>query len=576
MFLSQFIQNEWVFSLPVRQILLGWICCLFPMLVLFLLTLSPRLSGIVVSAVLLILSTANCYVYEFRGSEVCPSDLLTIGTAANVADQYSYSLPGLVLYPWLLFLLLFFLVTGLPTIKVRRNSTALLSTIFSLIMIGLIFRIESPRITVQHFLHGGSYWNGFLLNFTLQIKEIIVQKPEEYSLKTIKNIGAHYAYEENDEAERINSTGKHSPDIIVIMDEAFSDLGVVGNVLTTKNPVSPFIDSLHDNTTYGYTLSSVYGGGTPNSEYEFLTGNSMLFLNGMIYQQFLREPSYSLVSELKDRGYSCTAMHPYLETGWRRNTVWPNLLFDECYFMDSFPNQNLIRGLISDQEMFEFMLDKYKSRIAENSGPVFLFGVTMQNHSPYDYNGNDFQKTIELEGYDGQYDEVEQYLSLIHETDLAVQYLITELEQINRDVVVVFYGDHQPAVDEAFLKEVHGGSFDSLDERQLLQMIPFFIWTNYESKTEEIGLTSLNYLSNLLFEKAELEPPKYNYFLEDMEKVIPAMNSLGFFSQAANHFVELSDADGIEKEWLDKYWMLEYNSLCDLKNLDPVFFPLKE
>jgi phosphoglycerol transferase MdoB-like AlkP superfamily enzyme len=137
-------------------------------------------------------------------------------------------------------------------------------------------------------------------------------------------------------------------------------------------------------------------------------------------------------------------MHPYLANGWKRNSVWPNLCFDRCMFMDDFPQKNLIRGLVSDREMFEVLLDTYKTEAEASGGPVFIFGVTMQNHSPYDYTGDDFDCSVELTGYRGDYPEIEQYLSLIHETDRAVEYLLSCLKESERDVVVVFYGDHQP------------------------------------------------------------------------------------------------------------------------------------
>ena len=567
LFLSQLIQNEILFFLSAPKIFLGFVCCIVPTLFIFCISMQAKFAGIVVSLLLLILSTVNNYVYRFRGSELYPSDLTTAGTAVNVLQRYNLDISGYVLYSWTIFSILVFLSFGLPKFKIKEKwkirgvSLALLSCLI------LCFLFASESITVQHFTHGGSYYNGFLLNFTLQIKETIVHKPKDYSYDSIKKISQEYPKEKVKNREK-------APDIIVIMDEAYSDLGVLGSNINTNIAISPFIDSLKENTTYGYTLTSVYGGGTPNSEYEFLSGNSLLFVKGIIYQQYLRKPSYSLVSVLKEKGYNCIAMHPYLETGWKRNTVWPNLLFDECLFMDDFPQKNLMRGLVSDQEMFEIVLEKYNSNIQESEDPVFIFGVTMQNHSDYEYRGKDFQNMIELQGYHGDYPDVEQYLSLIHETDQAVEYLLTELQKADRDVVVVFYGDHQPAVNEAFLKEVHGGAIESLDEKQLLQQVPFFIWTNYESESRKIELTSLNFLSNYLFEISGLELPTYNTFLRDVERVVPAMNAHGFYSKTEKRFLEYSEATGAEKEWLDKYWLLEYNALCDLKNLDTHFFPL--
>ena len=567
LFLSQFIQNEILFDLPIKRIILGGICCLIPMLLLFSLTLKLRRSAILISFLLLLLSTINAYVYEFRGSELCPADFLSVQTAMNVAGNYSYRIMAPVLFSWLAFLAFFLFCKGMPHVSFKRTMKYRIISAVACICLLVVLVTFSKDFPTQHFLHGGSFYNGYILNFTKEIPEVIVHKPNDYSPKSVALTSKNYVHDSEIKAGQV-------PDIIVIMDEAYSDLSVLGGELSTNIPVSPFINSLRKNTSYGYTLTSAYGGGTPNSEYEFLTGNTLLFVNGIVYQQYLHEPSYSLVSVLKNYGYQCIAMHPYLANGWKRNTVWPNLMFDEIMFLDRFPQRNLMRGLVSDQEMFEVLLDTYKAE-KKNNKPVFLFGVTMQNHSSYDYDGEDFRTSITLEGYDQNYPDAEQYLSLINETDKAVEYLLKSLEEIDHEVVVVFYGDHQPALDESFLQEVHGGGFNTLDEKQLLQIVPFFIWTNYESKTEELSLTSLNYLSNYMLQKAGLPLPAYNSFLSDVEKQIPAMNVKGYYSIKNGGFKSLADAEGDEKDLLDRYWTAEYNSLFDLKHLDSGFFPLK-
>ena len=104
------------------------------------------------------------------------------------------------------------------------------------------------------------------------------------------------------------------------MSESYADLSVVGN-FTTNATVTPFFDSLTENTIKGHALSSVYGAKTPNSEWEYLTGNSMAFLpdGSVVYQQYIDDKPSSLVSTLSNDGYTCVAMHPYYETGWSRN-----------------------------------------------------------------------------------------------------------------------------------------------------------------------------------------------------------------------------------------------------------------
>ena len=164
-------------------------------------------------------------------------------------------------------------------------------------------------------------------------------------------------------------------------------------------------------------------------------------------------------------------------------------------------------------------------------------------------------------------------MSVIHETDKAVEYLITYFESVDEDVVILFYGDHFPRLEEEFYEEVHGGSFDTLDEQQLKYKVPFFIWANYDIEEQYVECTSLNYLSNYLYEAAGMELPSYNLFLKDLQEVIPAMNANGYYSLSKGKFLTYDEAEGEEAEWLEKYQILQYNSIFDEENRSEVFFP---
>ena len=59
----------------------------------------------------------------------------------------------------------------------------------------------------------------------------------------------------------------------------------------------------------------------------------------------------------------------------------------------------------------------------------------------------------------------EQYLTLLRESDKALEYLLTELEKLPEDTVVLFFGDHFPRVEDDFFQEVHGGAFETLPEK---------------------------------------------------------------------------------------------------------------
>lgn len=569
-FFSQMVLSLSFISIGALRILLTMCICLILFLVAYTVTLHPVFSVGLVMTALTVFSFINRCVYAFRGNEVQPCDLLSIRTAGNVAAEYQITVQNTTLYGFILTALFIFASLALPQYKAPERLKSRILSASAAIILAAGFVPISRTVSPLHFLQGGSYTNGFLLNFTLQLRETFVSEPEDYSAETARKLGDEYQNE-----GRIADAVEDKPDIIVIMDESFADLSKLGSELRTNIEVTPFISALSENTVRGYALSSIFGGGTPNSEYEFLTGNSLMFLpkGSIVYQQYLKQPSYSMVSELKENGYQCIAMHPYLASGWVRTTVYPYLGFDEYHFIDDFPTDYMERDFVSDRGMFERLIELYEEKKAA-AQDVFFFGVTMQNHGAYTYEGDNYQQTVTLEGYEQDYDDAEQYLTLIHETDTAIEYLLDYFSGIKDNVVVVFYGDHLPNLDNRFYEEVHGGAFETLDEQQLRYTIPFFIWTNYDIQEETVELTSLNYLSSYVYRTAGLSLPEYNEVLADIQKTIPAMNSNGYYSAEKQRFITYQEADGEEAELLNLYNQLEYNSLFDKKNRNEILFPI--
>lgn len=569
-FFSQLILGQSFLATGAMNIAFTMCICFIAFFCVYAITLRPVFSVGLIMAASAIFSFVNYCVFAFRGNELQPSDLLSIRTAGNVAAKYRVVITNTALYGFILTVLFIFSSLALPALKPKKKVRARMLSALAAILLFSAFLPVSKGISPRHFLADGSVINGFLLNFTLQIRETFVSKPDGYSVDGVEDVAKEY---ENKDA--ISVEIEDSPDIIVIMDESFADLSVLGAELNTNTEVTPFIDSLTENTIKGYALSSVYGGGTPNSEYEFLSGNTMMFLpaGSIVYQQYLKQPSYSMVAEMKENGYKCVAMHPYLSSGWVRTSVYPYLGFDECHFIDDFSDEHMERDFISDRGMFERLIELYEDNKAADQD-VFMFGVTMQNHSGYEYVGDNYRQTVLLEGYHQDYDDVEQYLSLIHETDDAMKFLLGYFSKVKDNVVVVFYGDHLPHLNPAFYEEVHCGTFDALDEQQLKYTVPFFVWTNYDIDEETVELTSLNYLSNYVYQAAGLALPEYNRVLLDIQKEIPAMNANGFYSLTQGRFVAYKEATGDEKEILNLYNQLEYNCMFDPDGRNEILFPL--
>ena len=414
----------------------------------------------------------------------------------------------------------------------------------------------------------GTYRNGYILNYILGIRDSFIAQPDGYSEEAIQKLEKKYSSNDKD----YSKTDIKDPTIIVIMNESFSDLSVLGD-LQTNIPLTPFIDSLKENTTKGYALSSVFGAKTPNSEWEYLTGNSMAFLpaGSVVYQQYISDTPTSIVSNLKDDGYTCVAMHPYYATGWSRNQVYPKIGYDEMHFIDDFDQTKILREYITDQELYDKIIERYESRGANEK--LYLMGITMQNHGGYGEPYDNFYEGCYKIGR--SYTDANQYLSLVHESDKAVKNLIEYFSKVDDPVEIVFFGDHQPSLNSNFYPLLNGKGMSGLteDELEALYTVPFFIWTNYDTPEETVDITSLNFLSTMTLERAGIELPAYNKFLADMMETVPAVNSRGYYSKEKQCYQHIDDATGEEAEWIKNYHMLQYNSMFDKKGRSNLFFP---
>lgn len=227
-----------------------------------------------------------------------------------------------------------------------------------------------------------------------------------------------------------------------------------------------------------------------------------------------------------------------------------------------------MRGFVSDQEMMEFVIDTIERQTPDT--PLFLFGVTMQNHSSYNYQGEDFTETIFAQGYSQNYPDANQYLTLIHESDKAAEHLIHYLSESDRNTVLLFYGDHLPALNSHFYEEIHGSPFNTLNEQMRHYKVPFFIWANFDIEERIVDCTSLNYLSTLLFESIGLELTPYQRFLQDVREVIPSINMEGYYSTDSGSYLPIDDAQNHEAFWLNRYQQIQHTYLFGKP--DPSFY----
>ena len=515
---------------------------------------------------------ANRYVIRFRGRTIFPGDLLTLRTAANVAGNYDYRLDATQLQCLLVLALCLLVLWKLPrqqgrslprlwiTLPAVGVAAAYLAVFFGTGFLSAL-EIEPSMWTTRG--------NGFLLNFSVCLRYSRVSEPEGYSQEALDGLTEGYA-------AGAAAQGTRPENLIVIMNESFSDLSVLGEVPVSEDFL-PFFRSLSENTVRGTAYASVFGGTTANSEYEFLTGNTTAFLpEGTVpFHLYVADGTPNLGAQMKDLGYDTVFLHPYLASGWNRRAVYADFGFDTVLFQDDLTDTSLIREYISDQSDYESLIRLYEEK--EEGQPLFLFNVTLQTHSGYDKPWDGLERTAELTGVlAGRFPTVDQYLSLIKQSDNAFRYLINYFSQVEEPTMILLFGDHQPQVATSFYTKMLGGSEDTWDAAtaQKRQAVPFVIWANYDIPEAQGVELSLNYLSALLAETANLPQTGYQQFLNELRQTVPVVNAVGFRDTDGTWVRRRSQLSAGAQAALKEYEMLQYNVIFDKTDATADFFTL--
>ena len=552
-------------------------------LIFIVITNRVRLGTDIWAFICVMFNIVNHFVYEFRGTPAMASDIATVGTALEVADGYKiqfnfYTTVALVML--FDFIMLGRVIKCEPVFKKvshRLCGIAVMAIVsvtgFSQLVMtdmvsnrGLYLSLFNPMRSYQQY--------GSIACFTRSIKLSVPEKPNGYSLKKVEEITSKYTSDTVD-------SNKKRPNVIVVINEAFSDPQVLGDIETNEDYM-PFIHDLmkNGNCVSGTTYASIVGGQTANTEYEFLTGNSMAFLpkGTVAFQLYLRHAMPSLVTELKSEGYTGnSATHLQKARNYNRDKAYPLLGFDKFY---DYTNMGVpfvkMRNNATDQCTYDNITHDYEQQRKLTDAPYFGYTMTIQNHSSYDVPFDNFDdKRIVVENADAT--DLGYYLSLIKYSDEMFENLINYYKNTDEPTVILLTGDHQPRIHDESMDSITNGEWRNWNDEEMMRRyeVPFLIWANYDIDKKTVEKTSMNYLQTILMETIDGELTGFQKFQQDLQKEIPVLTSNGYWG-ADGKFYSVDDKNSPYYDLIQEYAMLQYNDMTDYKNRVEDFFELKQ
>ena len=551
--MTEGIYNSSSTNIATKSLLIGYILLLVVCMLIYPFFKRYKNFYVLVYTIAWVHGIVNYFMINFKGMPITLGDLLAYKTGLEVMGQYEYILNDQVIIYTLIYLGICTMVQYLgdkpekSTKSIYTYSGCGIGILIYLIALSNIKIADLCKIELNLWTPTQStYQNGAFLEFILETQNLKKEKPKGYSKAEAEKLLAQYETEQGQMEVK--------PLVIAIMNESFSDLSVLGEFQSSE-----YLENwkgFDDYMLRGNAYVSTYGGGTCNSEFEFLTFSSMANLPSGVYpyRMYKLNNTSSLVKEFGLNGYEGTAMHPANKSNWSRDKIYPQIGFQQFLDLDQFTDLENIKMYPSDQTEYQNMIKV----IEQTDGPSFIFNVTIQNHGGYNYSDLGNVEPVEIESKYSKYKDVITYLSCMRESDKAFSELMAYLSNLDRPVVLCIFGDHQPGLDNQFVRDL-SPTVNNIQEKQEPYIVPYLIYTNYMTNKKENKDLSLNYLGADLMEIVGVSSPYTNFLLE-MQKEVPIVNINGY-QTADGNWHNLNE----ENEWIHKYRILQYYMLFEKK-----------
>ncbi|MGE5612892.1 MAG: LTA synthase family protein [Bacillota bacterium] len=533
----------------------------------------------------LVLHIINRFKIQLREEPLTFIDLFLGMEAANVVRFSGLPFSPLIivsLLAWLLTTILLFAFFKSRKLRWPARIAGIIAPVA--LFVFFFIRIYGNTSLYNRFEVTGSIYSlvdqyrsrGFAYSFLYRAKTFKSIKPENYSKEEAQKILEVFG----NPPYRVNE-GK-TPHIIAVMGEAFYDVDRIPGVKFNEglNPLENF----HRIAAEAYTgriLTEVFGGGTANTEFSFLTGHSIAVMPEMTspYSYYLRRDTFSLARVLEKAGYASLAFHPGESWFYNRVNVYEYFGFDEVYFKKDMDLDKVEfnHGYVSDHDTVEFSLEKFREHLAREPGkPFFEFIVNIDNHGPYSKQDLGYPEILKKDGSmdEATYNILNNYLNGLMRCDKALGSFVDSLREFDEPVVFIYFSDHLPSLGEGDRGYKALGFEISLNSGLEAYLnhygVPYFIWCNEAAKKlldqnkiapkkGQAPQISVNYLATELLEYVGLNGGGYFNFLSEQKKNWPVIT--GRFHKEGGEFTE--DLTDEYKQFMDTYKNLQYYMIMD-------------
>lgn len=350
--------------------------------------------------------------------------------------------------------------------------------------------------------------------------------------------------------EEDDSTAQEQPNVILILSESFFDVTRLPGVTFEEDPLTEF-HALQAESISGAFHTRSLGYGTCSIELEILTGLNNRFLTYGTELTNSDPADLALFPTvpglLQQAGYSTYFLHLYNDSIYNRRELFSQLGFDAMYFSEDmaqvdpeaaqaadywgYLDSKISGAYYGDAYLTELFIDLYEQH--GDDGPLFLYGATMENHTPYTadkYDSYDYPFTTDADLSQEALDVLNAYVQGVSQSSKALKALTDYFAQVDEPTILIFYGDHRPGLGlengDSVYNELgmYEGSIFTADADTIAELYStdYLIWSNDPSLLRgEPGTradSSSNYLGLELLQTAGIPLPRYWQLLDVLQE----------------------------------------------------------
>ncbi len=545
-----------------------------------------------------LLHAINRYKVIFRDEPLKLFDLKVAKEAGNIVQNYSLTFQASLAVMIGLFLVISVLVCVIEkrggfrrTPYTPKKKEVLIRICGALLSVVLLFsgyrfiyqsdglisdiigtkELESPVVKQQH--------AGMLLYLLSSSYVTEYPTPDGYRKEDARALLSSF--------EEETDTDKVYPNVIAIMSEAFFDPtdGENTKFYPDKDPLLNF-NRLKENAIYGNIIVPGFGGGTADTEFEFLTGSNASVIDAErppIFNTYLSHKLFSLPWLYKDFGFETHGIHPGHRWFYNRGDVYGWLGFDDFLTKESLPSDlEKTNYYINDSETEKLIRESYDTYLSSgNKSGYFSFTVTIQNHGPYMEKATEREPALMREAVscdEKLYHVLDNYMAGLSDADRMLGNLSDYINTKDVPTVIVFFGDHLPyfgADGEGF--RALGIDIDPEKPESALrkQSTPFLIFGNdafhtwekengFSAKQGKVQDISASFLGNELLSYTHTPKPAFFKYTDTLKKELPVILANTFVVDQNGTF-SVTPSEEVQK-LLDEYRKLICYNTLDWQN----------